>query len=123
VYVRQPYPKGDGEEILRTKNLIGDEPFLVLFGDDIIDNEISAASQLVETFHERQSCVIATMEVSAKDVKNYGILEQKQDFGKSFSVSKMLEKPDSSETSSRHAAIGKYVLSPDIFDFLEKSPL
>jgi UTP--glucose-1-phosphate uridylyltransferase len=123
VYVRQPYPKGDGEAILRTKNLIGDEPFLVLFGDDIIDNEVSAATQLVDTFQETKSCVIATMKVDAKSVKSYGILEEKQDSGKYFSVSKMLEKPDSSETPSRNAAIGKYVLTPDIFSYLEKAPL
>jgi UTP--glucose-1-phosphate uridylyltransferase len=63
------------------------------------------------------------MKVDAKSVKSYGILEEKQDSGKYFSVSKMLEKPDSSETPSRNAAIGKYVLTPDIFSYLEKAPL
>ncbi len=123
VYVRQPYPKWDGDAILRTKNLIGDEPFLVLFWDDIIDNPVSAAQQLVETFDEKQSCVIATMWVEENAVKNYGILEEKQSFWKSFSVSKMLEKPDPSQTPSRNAAIWKYVLSWDIFEYLEKAPV
>lgn len=75
VYVRQPYPKGDGDAILRTKNLIGDEPFLVLFGDDIIDNEVSAAEQLIKKHEETQSSVIATVGVRDEEVSSYGILE------------------------------------------------
>jgi UTP--glucose-1-phosphate uridylyltransferase len=67
--------------------------------------------------------VIATMQVEAKAVKSYGILEEKKDSWEYFSVSKMLEKPDSSETPSRNAAIWKYVLTPDIFSYLEKAPL
>ncbi|QFR39368.1 UTP--glucose-1-phosphate uridylyltransferase [Candidatus Gracilibacteria bacterium 28_42_T64] len=121
VYVRQPYPKGDGEAILRTKNLIGDEPFLVLFGDDIIDNEVSAACQLVDAFERKHNPVIATVQVSDKDVSNYGIIETNSTDRETFEVSKFLEKPKSSETESRSGVIGKYVLTPEIFDYLEKS--
>lgn len=123
VYVRQPYPKGDGEAILRTKNLIGDEPFLVLFWDDIIDYSVSAASQLVADFSQKQSSIIATIPVEESEVKSYGILEPKDQFKNGFSVGKFLEKPLPSETSSRYAAIGKYVLTPDIFSYLEAAPL
>ena len=60
---------------MRTKNLIGDEPFLVLFGDDIIDNEASAAQQLVTKYYEMQSCVIATIGVGEEERRSYGVLE------------------------------------------------
>mgnify|MGYP001942307575 CR=1 FL=1 len=121
VYVRQPYPKGDWEAILRTKNLIWDEPFLVLFWDDIIDNEVSAACQLVDAFERKHNPVIATVQVSDKDVSNYWIIETNSTDRETFEVSKFLEKPKSSETESRSWVIWKYVLTPEIFDYLEKS--
>ncbi len=120
VYVRQPYPKWDGDAILRTKNLIGDEPFLVLFGDDIIDHEISAAEQLVDKYYEKNAPIIATMQVDRELVSNYGIIEWHTQ-EKITKVTRFLEKPQAQETSSQTAVIGKYVLSPDIFCYLEKS--
>jgi len=122
VYVRQPYPKGDGDAILRTKNLIGDEPFLVLFGDDIIDNEAwdNAAQQLIKKHLETNAPVIATVWVEKDELSSYGILEWELD-GKSTRVTKFLEKPQAGETESTTAVIGKYVLTPDIFDYLENA--
>jgi len=122
VYVRQPYPKWDWDAILRTKNLIWDEPFLVLFWDDIIDNKVSAARQLVDTFYRKSSPVIATVPVTDKEVSSYWIIEVSEHEGDTFSVAKFLEKPASTETSSRHGVIWKYVLTPDIFEYLEKAP-
>ncbi|MDD3646700.1 MAG: UTP--glucose-1-phosphate uridylyltransferase [Candidatus Gracilibacteria bacterium] len=121
VYVRQPYPRGDGEAILRTKNLIGDEPFLVLFGDDLVDYEQSAASQLVDVFNRKNSPVIATVDVSDNEVSNYGVIESTIYEENTFKVDRFLEKPAPSETTSRHGVIGKYILTPDIFDYLEKA--
>ncbi len=123
VYVRQPYPKWDGEAILRTKNLIWDEPFLVLFWDDIIDNEVSAAKQLVETFYRKSNPVISTILVWDNEVSSYGIIEVKESEWDTFSISKFLEKPTANETTSRFWVIGKYVLTPDIFEYLEKAPI
>lgn len=121
VYVRQPYPRGDGEAILRTKNLIWDEPFLVLFGDDIVDSEKSAASQLIEAYARKNAPIISTVEVWKKQVSNYGVIESHDDSKNIFWVDKFLEKPDPSETDSRHAVIGKYVLTSDIFDYLAQA--
>ncbi|MDD2871892.1 MAG: UTP--glucose-1-phosphate uridylyltransferase, partial [Candidatus Gracilibacteria bacterium] len=121
VYVRQPYPRGDGEAILRTKNLIGDEPFLVLFGDDLIDGEKSGAQQLVEAYLELNTPVIATVDVDDKNVSDYGIIEYSSENDVTFKVDKFLEKPKPTETTSRKGVIGKYVLTPDIFGYLEKS--
>ena len=115
VYVRQPYPRWDGDAILRAKNLIGDEPFLVLFWDDIIDNPVTAAEQLVEKYNETWKTIIATIEVPENEVQNYGIVETSN----TLQVTKFLEKPQVWKTDSRRAAIGKYILTPDIFTYLE----
>ncbi|MDD3144932.1 MAG: UTP--glucose-1-phosphate uridylyltransferase [Candidatus Gracilibacteria bacterium] len=120
VYVRQPYPRGDGDAILRTKNLIGDEPFLVLFGDDLIDNEVSAAKQLVDAYEKTNSSVICSFSVPEERMGNYGILESSSN-DEIFKVDRFLEKPKAELTKSRNGNIGKYVLTPDIFDYLEKS--
>ncbi len=121
VYARQPYPRGDGEAILRVKNFVGNEPFLVLFGDDIIDNKITAAQQLVQAYERKQAPVIATIPVSDDEVDSYWIIESSEDTKNTFWVDKFLEKPDASETTSRKWVIGKYVLTPQIFDYLEKA--
>jgi len=121
VYVRQPYPRGDGEAILRTKNLIGNEPFLVLFWDDIVDGEESAASQLIRAYERKNSSIISTVEVTKKEVSSYWVIESSDDSRNTFPVEKFLEKPNPKETESRHWVIGKYVLTPDIFEYLEKA--
>ncbi len=120
VYVRQPYPKWDWDAILRTKTLIWDEPFLVFFWDDIIDNDISAANQLVAAYEEKWTPIICSTEVSDDRVSNYGILESSgnEDI---FKIDRFLEKPKASETKSRNANIWKYVMTPDIFEYLERS--
>lgn len=121
VYVRQPYPRWDGEAILRTKNLIGNEPFLVLFWDDIVDHEESAASQLIKAYERKNASIISTVEVWKKQVSSYWIIESSDDARNIFPVEKFLEKPDPDETHSRYGVIGKYVLTPDIFDYLDKA--
>jgi len=120
VYVRQPYPKGDGDAILRTKNLIWDEPFLVLFWDDIIDNEVSAAQQLIAKHEETGTSIIATVWVEESEVSSYGMLEWELSWD-TTKVTKFLEKPQAHETDSRTAVIGKYVLTPNIFKYLENA--
>jgi len=121
VYVRQPYPKWDWDAILRTKNLIWEEPFLVLFWDDLIDNDKTAATQLVEAYNEKKSSIIATVDVEDKNVSDYWIIESSFEDKQYFKLDKFLEKPKSTETKSRKWVIWKYILTPDIFDYLEKS--
>lgn len=120
-YIRQPYPKWDWDAILRTKNLIWDEPFLVLFWDDLVDHEVSAASQLVESFKKKWNPVIATVKVNDDEVSNYWVIETNSCDEDEFRVDKFLEKPKSSETKSRNWVIWKYVLTSEIFKYLEKS--
>ena len=119
-YIRQPYPKWDGDAILRAKNFIWDEPFLVLFWDDLVDGEKSASKQLAEVFEKTRAPVIATVWVSDKEVSSYWVIETLED-GEFFKVEKFLEKPKSTETTSRNWVIWKYILTPEIFDYLEKS--
>jgi UTP--glucose-1-phosphate uridylyltransferase len=121
-YVRQPLPRGDWDAILRAKHFMWNEPFLVLFGDDLVDGEVPAAMQLIEAYQRKNSTVIALEKVSDDKVSSYWIIEAKDSDNKLHTVNKFLEKPKASETTSRLGVIGKYVLSPDIFDYLEKAP-
>ena len=120
VYVRQPYPRGDWEAILRSKSFIWNEPFLVLFWDDLIEWETSAASQLVEAYNRKNSPVIATIKLTDFEVSSYWILETNETNKDVFQVSKFLEKPELKETKSRNWSIWKYVLNNEIFDYLEE---
>ncbi len=120
IYIRQAYPKGDGDAILKAKSIIKDEPFLVLFWDDIVDGKTTAASQLFDAFSRKNAPVIATIPVLDKEVSSYGIIESK-DQQDTFTVDKFLEKPKAEDTSSRNGVIWKYILTPDIFDYLERA--
>lgn len=121
-YVRQPVPKWDWDAILRAKRFIWDEPFLVLFWDDLIKWDKPGAQQLIEAFYRKNAPIIALEKVSDKRVSSYWIVESNWNEDRIHLVSKFLEKPKPEETSSRLGAIGKYVLTPDIFDYLEKQP-
>ena len=118
-YVRQPVPKWDGDAILRARPFIGNDPFLVLFGDDLVVNEKPAASQLIEEFHRKNAPIIALFEVPDDEVSSCGIVEPRHQDGRICEVQKFLEKPKPTETTSRLGVIGKYMLTNDIFDYLE----
>lgn len=119
-YLRQPYPRGDWDAILRAKPFIWDEPFLVLFWDDIIDSDTSWAEQLIDVFERKNSSVIASVPVSDDEVSSYWIIESNNSDWNSFVVDKFLEKPNKEETKSRNWVIWKYVVTSDIFHYLEK---
>ena len=120
-YLRQPYPRWDWDAILRAKPFIWDEPFLVLFWDDLIDSDKSWAEQLVEVFERKNSSVIASIPVKDDEVSQYWIIESNNADWNSFVVDKFLEKPDASETKSRNGVIWKYVVTNDIFKYLEQA--
>lgn len=117
-YVRQPIPRGDGDALLRAREWIWDEPCLVLFGDDLIRWEKWWAMQLVEAFEKNPQPIIALERVSDKRVSSYGIIESSHQEGKIYQVSKFLEKPKPEETDSRLGVIGKYIITPEVFDYL-----
>ena len=124
-YVRQPYPAGDGDALLRASHFIGkDEPFLVLFGDDLVMNdERPAALQLIEAYQEKLTNIVCLERVPDSKVSSYGIAESNSSVGRIHEIGKFLEKPKLEETASRLGAIGKYVLTPEIFDCIEHAGL
>lgn len=117
-YVRQPIPRGDGDALLHARAWIGDEPCLVLFGDDLIRGELTGAQQLVRAFEEKKTPIIALEKVADKRVSSYGIIESSESVGLTHKVSKFLEKPKPEETPSRLGVIGKYIITPEVFDYL-----
>lgn len=119
-FVRQPLPRGDGDALLRAKEIVGNEPCLVLFGDDLIKGEKGGAQQLVEAFHEYKTPIIALEKVSDEKVSSYGIIEPSESIKTTHKVQKFLEKPKATETTSRLGVIGKYIITPEVFDYLEQ---
>lgn len=116
--MRQPLPRGDGDALLHARAWIGNEPCLVLFGDDLIRGEVTGAEQLVRAFEEKKTPIIALEKVADKRVSSYGIIESSESTGLTHKVSKFLEKPKPEETESRLGVIGKYIITPEVFDYL-----
>ncbi|MCM3690621.1 UTP--glucose-1-phosphate uridylyltransferase GalU [Neobacillus niacini] len=125
VYVRQKEPKGLGHAILCAKSVIGDEPFAVLLGDDIVMSEIPCLKQVIDVFEYYNSSVVAVQKVPEKDVSKYGIIKPKGTMIESdlFNIDSLIEKPSLEEAPSRYAIMGRYVLSPKIFEILEQIPV
>ena len=125
VYVRQKEPKGLGHAILCAKSVIGDEPFAVLLGDDIVMSEIPCLKQVIDVFEYYNSSVVAVQSVPEKDVSKYGIIKPKGTMIESdlFHIESLIEKPSMEEAPSRYAIMGRYVLSPKIFEILERIPM
>jgi len=119
-YLRQPYPRWDWDAILRAKPFLWDEPFLVLFWDDLIDWEKTAAEQLIDVYERKNSPVIATIPVWDEEVSEYWIIESTSYDWDALLVDKFLEKPEASETKSRNWVIWKYVLTNEVLSYLEE---
>ena len=129
IYVRQPQPLGDGHAILCAKEVVGNEPFVVLFGDDLVDSETPAISQLIKIYKKTNSCVIGLEKIAKENSKSYGMIKPKNPSGKSsrsadprlFEIESLVEKPAPSKAPSNLGIIGKYVCTPGIFEALENS--
>ena len=118
-YVRQGEPLGLGHAVLVTKNLVGDEPFAVILGDDVIDANPPALRQMIDVFEEVQGPVLAIERVPREDVSSYGIIDAEEIKPGVFRIKDMVEKPPRNEAPSDLAIIGRYILTPDIFPALE----
>lgn len=121
VYVRQAKPLGDGHAILQAKSLIGDEPFAVLFGDDVVDSEVPAIGQLIAAYNETQSCVIGLEKIPRSESRNYGMVSIKSQNRRLIEIGDLVEKPSPENAPSDYGIIGKYICTPDIFAELEKA--
>ena len=120
-YVRQGEPLGLGHAVLVTQHLVGDEPFAVILGDDVIDARPPALRQMIDVFHEVGGPVLAIEEVPRENVSSYGIIDAKEIRPGVYQIRDMVEKPPRDEAPSNLAIIGRYVLTPDIFPALEET--
>lgn len=124
-YVRQKEALGLGHAILVARDLIGDEPFAVLLGDDIIDSSVPCTQQMIEVFNHYQTSVLAAQVVNGPEISQYGVIKGRAvDEGSSpkiFRVNDLVEKPPYAEAPSNMAIIGRYILTPEIFDVLENT--
>lgn len=121
IYVRQSEPKGDGDAILCAKEVVGNEPFVVLFGDDIIAGPKPATKQLLDIFYEKKSSVIALEKVEKEKTHLYGIVGPKSSADRLHLLDTLVEKPQPENAPSDLAIIGKYVLTPEIIPALLKA--
>jgi UTP--glucose-1-phosphate uridylyltransferase len=123
-YVRQGETLGLGHAVLMAKDLVGDEPFAVMLGDDIIDSAVPCMKQMIEVFERHQGPVIAVQKVPREDISAYGVIagEPEGESGRVYRIREMVEKPAADEAPSDLAIIGRYILTPDIFAALERTP-
>lgn len=117
-FVRQQYARGNGDAILTAKSFIGDEPCAVLFGDDLVDSEVPAIKQLINVYQEYEDIVLALSEVPIEDMSKYGIVEGSPIAADTISIHRFIEKPQIGETQSNLSVIGKYIITPEVFDRL-----
>src|SRR6201994_85351 len=126
-YVRQKEAMGLGHAVLMARELVGNEPFAVLLADDVIDAQKPCLKQMIEVFEESQCSIIATQEVNGPAISSYGVLDAQKVQGKfndrAYDVRSLVEKPKQEDAPSNLAIIGRYILTPTIFDTLEHTPL
>jgi UTP--glucose-1-phosphate uridylyltransferase len=120
-YVRQGEPLGLGHAVLVTKELIGQEPFAVILGDDVIDARPPALRQMIDVFEEVDAPVLAIEEVPHESVSSYGVIDAEEIRPGVYRIRDMVEKPQRDEAPSNLAIIGRYILTPDIFPALEET--
>ncbi len=118
-YIRQKEPKGLGHAIHCAKSFIGNEPFAVLLGDDIVDAKVPCLKQLINTYDEYKTTVLGVQEVAKEDTDKYGILDVKHIEDRVYKVKDMVEKPSVEEAPSNIAILGRYIITPEIFNILE----
>ncbi|HEK6097181.1 TPA: UTP--glucose-1-phosphate uridylyltransferase GalU [Staphylococcus aureus] len=118
-YVRQKEQKGLGHAISSARQFIGNEPFAVLLGDDIVESEVPAVNQLIDVYEETGHSVIGVQEVPEADTHRYGIIDPLTKNGRQYEVKKFVEKPAQGTAPSNLAIMGRYVLTPEIFDYLK----
>lgn len=119
-FIRQSHPKGLGHAVLQAKAFVGNEPFLVMLGDDLMEDKVPLSKQLMDDYERTHASTIAVMEVDHEDTSKYGIINPgNQVVDGLYNVKNFVEKPQPSEAPSNLAIIGRYLLTPEIFEILE----
>jgi UTP--glucose-1-phosphate uridylyltransferase len=119
-YIRQKEPKGLGHAVWCARNFIGNEPFAVLLGDDIVQSETPCLKQLINQYEDTFSSVIGVQTVADSDTHRYGIIDPSSQEGRRYQVSNFVEKPKPGTAPSNLAIMGRYILTPEIFMFLDR---
>ncbi|MED3622526.1 UTP--glucose-1-phosphate uridylyltransferase GalU [Neobacillus thermocopriae] len=122
-YIRQKEPKGLGHAVWCARNFIGNEPFAVLLGDDIVQAKTPCLRQLINEFENTLSSVIGVQQVPDSETHRYGIIDPLEQQGRRYQVRQFVEKPKPGTAPSNLAIIGRYVLTPEIFMFLERQEI
>lgn len=120
-YVRQKQALGLGHAVLVAKDLVGDEPFAVMLGDDIVDSEVPCLKQMMDVYERYASPVIAVAEINGPDISRFGVVAVEQIDESTYRITDMVEKPAYEKAPSNLAIIGRYILTPDIFPVLEET--
>lgn len=122
-YLRQKETRGLGDAVLRARQFVGDEPFAVLYGDDVIIGDVPAIGELIEAYETFGKSVVGIKEVPDHLIVKYSSLKVEKTGDKTYAVSDMIEKPKLEEKFSNFSILGRCVLEPEIFDVLERTPL
>jgi UTP--glucose-1-phosphate uridylyltransferase len=120
-YVRQREALGLGHAVLQARDLVGDEPFAVMLSDDIIDSETPALKQLIDVYEKYDAPVVAVFHVEGEAISRFGVIEGEEVEDGVYKIKDMVEKPPFADAPSDLAIIGRYVLTPDIFDEIQKT--
>ena len=119
-FVRQPYPRGLGDAVRLAKSFVGDEPFVVMLGDDLMHDKVPLTKQLINEYDKTHASILAVKKVPHDEVSAYGVIDPEREVSKGlFNVKKFVEKPAVADAPSDLAIIGRYLLTPEIFDILE----
>ena len=121
-YIRQKKALGLGHAVLTSKRVVGDDPFAVLLGDDIIDSDVPALKQMMAVYERYPSTILAIQKVPQSQTQHYGIIDAKKIEDSIYLVKDLVEKPSPNEAPSNLAIIGRYILTPEIFGALERTP-
>jgi len=119
-YIRQKEAKGLGHAVWCARNFIGDEPFAVLLGDDIVQADVPCTKQLIEQYERTGRSVIGVQQVAPDQTFRYGILDPLENEGRLYKVNRFVEKPPLGKEPSNLAIMGRYILTPEIFRYLDK---
>jgi UTP--glucose-1-phosphate uridylyltransferase len=117
-YVRQPKPLGDGHALLQAAHIVGDEPALVIFGDCLYDSKVPAAKQLIDTYEKYGDPVIGLSAVPENQIPLFGVIDGEKIDELTYGVKGLVEKPKVEEAPSNLVAVGKYIITPDVFKTL-----
>ena len=120
-YIRQKEPKGLGHAIGRARTFVGNEPFAVMLGDDIVDSTVPCLKQLIDCYNEYKTTILGVQPVNKEDVCKYGIIDGLKVEDRVYKVKNMVEKPKVEEAPTNIAILGRYIITPNIFEIIENT--